>query len=192
MGKFTEYRLPLKTLAEGTHEFEYRLGKQFFANMEDADVREADLRVSLVVTHRHELYQLDFAIEGTVTLLCDRCLDDLVVPLEAAYSISVKYGDDYNDDSDTLLVIPQSDNYLNVAYMLHDTVVLALPAKHVHPLGKCNRAMSAMLRKHRAVPQGEDAELEQELMDEMDGMDQPQQQTTDPRWDALKNLNENN
>ena len=70
------------------------------------------------------------------------------------YHISVRYGDEYNDESDDLLVIPEADNYLNTAYMIYDTVVLSIPIKHVHPMGKCNRQMSAMLKKHRATERG--------------------------------------
>lgn len=189
MGKFTEFKLPLKSLPEGVHTFEYHLGKKFFENMESADMHDADLHVGLTVTYKSDIYTLDFTVAGTITLICDRCLDDLVMPVETAYHINVKYGDDYNDDSDDLLVIPYGDNYLNVAYMLYDTVALTIPMKHVHPLGKCNRQMSQMLRKHRAQPAGEDAELEEQLIDEMDTMDsQPAEPQTDPRWDALKGL----
>lgn len=189
MGKFTEFKLPLKSLPEGVHSFEYHLGKKFFENMESADIHDADLHVGLTVTYKSDIYTLDFTVAGTITLICDRCLDDLVMPVETAYHINVKYGDDYNDDSDDLLVIPYGDNYLNVAYMLYDTVALTIPMKHVHPLGKCNRQMSQMLRKHRAQPAGEDAELEEQLIDEMDTMDsQPAEPQTDPRWDALKGL----
>ena len=125
-----------------------------------------------------------------MTLICDRCLDDLIFPIATSYAISVKYGEDYNDDSDDLLVIPESDSYLNVAYMIYDTVALAVPIKHVHPLGKCNRQMSAMLRKHRARrTDDEDAELEETLIEEMDSMpDQPSDQPSDPRWDELRKL----
>lgn len=190
LGKFTAYKLPLKSLAAGTYEYEYRLGKQFFKDMESADIHDADLTVHLTVVHKRDVYQLDFHIEGTVTLICDRCLDDLIMPVETTYSLTVKYGDDYNDEADDLLVIPQSDNFLNVAYMIYDTVALTIPMKHVHPLGKCNRQMSAMLRKHRTHrPDDEDTELEDSLIDEMDSMEaEPQHQETDPRWDALKNL----
>ncbi len=199
MGKFTEYRLPLKNLSEGTHEFEYHLEKQFFTNMESADIHDADLIVGLTVTHKHDLYELAFRVTGTVTLICDRCLDDLVMPIEATYNVTVKYGEDYNDDNDDLLIIPESDNYLNVAYMIFDTASLAIPIKHVHPLGKCNRAMSAILRKHRARRDDEDAELEETLIDEMESMDtvsdsdsDPGSDTaTDPRWDELKKLTDN-
>lgn len=181
MGKFSAYKLPLKSLAEGVHEFDYTLDKQFFANMEYNDVRDADLAVHLTVTHRGDLYRLLFEIVGTVSLLCDRCLDDLILPIDTSYEINVQFGDDYNDDSDDLLIIPRSDNDLNVAYMLFDTVVLQIPLKHVHPMGQCNRAMSALLKKHRA---GADA-IENELLDSVEAEDDA---PTDPRWDALRGL----
>lgn len=194
MGKFTEFRLPLKTLREGTHDFEYHLGKQFFANMESADIHDADLNVKLTVDYKHDLYDLNFHITGTITLICDRCLDDLIYPIDTTYHITVKYGDDYNDETDELLVIPYSDNYLNVSYMIFDTVSLEIPMKHVHPMGKCNRAMTTILRKHRAHKEGdEDAELEDTLIDEMETMDTTADDApNDPRWDELKKLNDKN
>lgn len=187
MGKFTAFKLPLKSLAKGSHEFDYSLDKQFFEDMENNDIRDARLAVKLTVDYNDDVYDLNFDIKGDITLLCDRCLDDLVMPIDTTYHIMVKYGDDYNDSADDLLEIPESDNYLNVAYMIYDTVVLAIPIKHVHPMGKCNRAMSAILRKHRARPTDEDAELENELMDEID-VDDDRTSQTDPRWDALKGI----
>lgn len=192
MGKFTEYKLPLKSMPAGTHQFEYRLDKRFFENMESADIHDADLTVHLTVTYKADIYSLDFAIQGTITLICDRCLDDLIFPVDTTYHIAVKYGEDYSDDSDELLVIPESDNYLNVAYMIYDTVALTIPIKHVHPMGKCNRQMSAMLKKHRAhQPGDEDTELEDTLIDEMETMDSNEPEAaTDPRWDQLKKLSQ--
>ena len=190
MGKFSAFKLPLKSLGTGTHNFEYHLDKQFFTNMENSDIHGADLDVKLTVVYNGEFSTLDFSIAGEVTLICDRCLDDLHFPIEATYHIVVKYGEDYNDDNDEVLEIPAGDAFLNVAYMIYDTVVLAIPIKHVHPLGKCNRQMSAMLKKHRATTDGEDSELEDQLIEEMDSMEdsQPAQETTDPRWDALRKL----
>ena len=55
--------------------------------------------------------------------------------------------------------------------------------------------MSAILRKHRARRDDEDAELEETLIDEMESMDtdsDPGSDTaTDPRWDELKKLTDN-
>lgn len=106
MGKFSAFKLPLKSLGTGTHNFEYHLDKQFFTNMENSDIHGADLDVKLTVVYNGEFYTLDFSIAGEVTLICDRCLDDLHFPIEATYHIVVKYGEDYNDDNDEVLEIP--------------------------------------------------------------------------------------
>ena len=179
MGKFSAYKLPLKSLGKGKHQFEYHLDKQFFENMESSDVRDADLSVVVSVDYNGEYYTMDFAINGEVILQCDRCLDDLHFPIETSYHLTVRYGDDYNDEADDVLEIPESDNYLNVAYTLYDTVELAIPIKHVHPLGKCNRAMSALLKKHKTRSTDEDDELAEELIDEIDNIDDETPQIRD-------------
>lgn len=199
MGKFSQFKLPLKSLPKGEHEFNYHLNKQFFTDMEDADVRDADVDVRLKVVYANDVYSLDFTVTGYVVVPCDRCLDDLRIDIDTTYAIKVKHGDQYRDDSDDLMEIPESDSYLNVAYMIFDTVMLAIPIKHVHPMGKCNRAMSSILKKHRAhTPDDPDAELEDSLIDEMDSMDEPAPdgadgnaapQATDPRWDKLRDIN---
>lgn len=148
----------LKSLPLGKHTFEYHLDKQFFVNMENADVRDADVKVDLEVNHGNDAYQLAFHLTGTLTVLCDRCLDELPLDIDATYDLTVKYGDDYDDESDTLLIIPESDNYLNVAYMIYDTAVLAIPPRHVHPQGKCNRAMSALNKKYLVKDTEDDAD----------------------------------
>lgn len=194
MGKFSAFNLPLKSLPVGTHNFKFHLDKSFFENMESADVRGAALDVDLTVDHRNDVYDLSFEVSGVAVVACDRCLDDLELPIDARYHVVVKYGDDFRDDSDEFIEIPESDNYLNVAYMIYDTVVLAIPIKHVHPLGKCNRAMSAILKKHRARPDDADADLENELIDEIDQIDGDDAAdcAPDPRWDALKGFSADN
>ncbi len=123
-------------------------------------------------------------------LICDRCLDDLHFPIEAEYHIVVKYGEDYNDDNDEVLEIPESDANLNASlHDMYDTVVLAIPIKHVHPLGKvqspdeCNAQETP--RSGRAM---RIASLKTVLVDEIDSIDAgaPCDAPSDPRWDALR------
>ena len=63
--------------------------------------------------------------------------------------------------------------------MIYDTIALEIPLRHVHPAGQCNKEMAAKLRSHTA-----DADLEETDNDEEDT-------GSDPRWDALKNLLDN-
>lgn len=183
-------------LPQGKHSFDYKLLKQFFVDMESADIRDANLDVHVDVDYKGDLYEITLTVKGEITLICDRCLDELQWPVDTAFHIYVKYGPDYNDDSDELLEIPETDAELNIAYMIYDTVALTIPIKHVHPMGKCNRAMSSLLKKHRAPGHHADAD-DDEMMDEMideveteqySQVDNEEEAPTDPRWDALKKL----
>ncbi len=103
-------------MPQGERDYDFHLDKQFFDDMECADVRGANLDAALKVVHRNGVYELDFTLTGDVTVACDRCLDDLQLPVESGYHIVVKYGDEFRQDSDELLEIPESDDSVNVAY----------------------------------------------------------------------------
>ena len=118
MGKFSAYKLPLKTLPHGSHAFDYKLQKQFFVDMESADIRDADLDVHVDVNYKGDLYEITLTVKGEITLICDRCLDDLQWPVDTTFHIFVKYGPDYKRRFRRTLEIPESDAELNIAYMI--------------------------------------------------------------------------
>ncbi len=151
VGKFTAYKVQLAQLKDGHHEQDFVVDTEFFKNMERTDIHKADVKVHLDLEKKHDVYDCTFHCQGYVEVACDRCLDPLEIEIATDYHIIVKYGDSYNDESDDILVIPESNPYLNVAYMLYDTIVLCIPLRHVHPIGKCNRAMLTALSKHRSA-----------------------------------------
>jgi len=151
VGKFSQYKVQLASLGEGRYEQDFECGTEFFNNMENPDVIFSDVHVHLDLVKKNDAYDCTFHCKGMLQIPCDRCLDPMVHEVDTTYHITVKYGEDYKDDSDDLLIIPESDAYLNVAYMLYDTIVLTIPLRHVHPLGKCNRAMAAALHKYHTA-----------------------------------------
>ena len=164
MGKFTAYKVQLASLPDGKHEQDFEIGTEFFKNMENSDIVNSDVKVHLDLVKRHDTYDCTFHCKGVVQVPCDRCLDPIDIEVDTDYHVVVKYGDNYDDGADNLLVIPFSNTFLNVAYILYDTILLTIPLRHVHPLGKCNRAMAAVLSKHR----GNGAEDEEGAMDDFD------------------------
>ena len=146
-------------MPEGKFEQEFVCDTQFFKNMENTDVVNSDVKVHLDLVNRNGLYDLNFTFTGLVQVPCDRCLDPIDIEVDTTYNIKVEYGDTYDDASDDLLIIPAANPYLNVAYMLYDTILLAIPMRHVHPLGKCNRAMAAALNKHKVRGDEDDSEM---------------------------------
>ena len=173
-------KLKIKTLPFGTHAVECHLDESFFNTEEQNEVRRADVDVNLKVTRKSEnTYRLEIACSGTVTTACDRCLDDLDLPVDENYCLTVEQmGPELDDSNDELLIVPEDWRELDTAPLVRDTVLLAIPMTHCHENeDDCNADMLNALDSHRveAVPEGDE---------------QPQSETTgtDPRWDALKKL----
>ncbi|MDE7461680.1 MAG: DUF177 domain-containing protein [Muribaculaceae bacterium] len=168
MGKFSAFKVQLAHLPDGHYEQDFICDTEFFKNMEHPGIISADVKVHLDLEKKHDAYDCTFHCKGSVEVPCDRCLDPLPIEIDADYHIIVKYGEEYNDESDDVLIIPESNPYLNVAYMLYDTIVLCIPLRHVHPLGKCNRAMAAALSKHKAHSDEDDDDLDFEEVSDVE------------------------
>jgi uncharacterized metal-binding protein YceD (DUF177 family) len=91
------------------------------------------------------------------------------------------------------VVIPEAEGVINLAWFLYEFIVLAIPIKHVHTPGKCNKQMSAKLKKHTTKADNDDDAFDIDASDDIVVTDEdPIEEATDPRWDALKGLKEEN
>lgn len=189
MGKFSLYNVPLRNLTEGIHQLEYTLANQYFKLIGDADsdnVRKGQVKVEATVKRVSSTFEFNFSLSGTVTVPCDRCLDDMLIELGSKNKLIVKFGREYSEESDEVVVIPEEEGEINIAWFLYEFVTLSIPMKRVHAPGKCNKIMSSKLNKHKAVSSDEDQEEGE--FDTPDISIEEEEEVTDPRWDALKGL----
>ena len=189
MGKFELYTIDLKNLTPGTHDFEYLLENKFFVDIDGNEVQKGHVHVQLTVKKSLIAFELNFQIAGTVIIPCDRCLDDMELPIETQDKLIVKFGKEYAEESDEIVIVPEEEETINVAWFMYEFIALAIPIKHVHAAGKCNKAMVAKLRQHTAISRDDLAEPLDEGQEE--ASDEQDAAVSDPRWDALKGLFEN-
>ena len=192
MGKFDTYKLPLKSLPIGTHTYEFLLDDVFFKNIDGEEFQRGKVNVTLILTRSEEkVFKLKFDLQGTIQIPCDRCLDNMDHEVVTEEKMTVRLGEEYSEEGDDTLIIPEQDSLLNIAWFLYEYIALTIPLKHVHPAGKCNKGMTSKLRKHSVRSNDE------EDMDDIDtGLDfdddsDTDDSATDPRWDALKDLKDN-
>jgi uncharacterized metal-binding protein YceD (DUF177 family) len=196
VGKFDAYRIDLKNmyLAE-IRKYEYLLDNRFFMHIEGDELQKGKINVLLTVERKPSFFLLQFRFEGVATVLCDRCLDEMEVAVnsdnQSANRLIVKLGKEYAEENDDTLIISEEEGSLNVAWFLYEFVVLAIPMRHIHPPGKCNKSMSVKLKKHSAKSWDEDNGYEYEESAVMSDYGQ-ETETADPRWDKLKDINEEN
>ena len=132
MGK-SQYIIQFGGLPVGIHEFEFEVGDKFFKNddlTQASEVQKAKLYVKAILTKQNNLLQLEFAINGTVGIECDRCLKDFDYPIETSEKLVVKFGDP-EESNDEILVIKEGDAEFDVAHYIYEYIILAIPPRKV-------------------------------------------------------------
>ncbi len=194
LGKFDKYKIDLKGMQADSCSYEFVLDNLFFANIDAPEVQKGKVNVALVVKKTSRAFELNFQTDGIVWVPCDRCLDDMEQPVSSTDKLLVKFGHEYAEEGDNLIVIPEEEGEINVAWFMYEFIALAIPMKHVHAPGKCNKAMSSKLSKHlRTTPDDdmdENAFAPEEESNEL--INDDTETAVDPRWDELKKILDNN
>ena len=191
MGKFDLYRVELKNLSPGVHEYEYFLENKFFVDIDGDEVQKGKVKVNLTVKRTSMVFDMNFQLEGIVYVPCDRCLDDMELPVSTQNKLVVKFGKEYAEESEEIVIIPEEEGEINLAWFIYEFIALAIPMKHIHAPGKCNKTMSSKLKKHTARRADDEDEFDEEAADDIVVDDDAADIPSDPRWDALKGLVEN-
>ena len=176
MGRFDKFYVDLKGLKGDTLELAFELDNKFFADIEGEEFQRGSVKASVTVKKGREVFDFVFALKGNVVVPCDRCLDDLVIEVETVNSLKVKLGDNYADDGD-VVIVPEADGGVNIAWYLYEFIALALPMKRVHAPGKCNHEMTNKLKKHGYRDEDDDCDNQE-----------AGESVVDPRWEALKGI----
>lgn len=192
MAKFSLYNIPLKNLSVGLHTFEYDLDRKFFDAIDGDEVRKGNVKVLLNVRRTSSSFEFKFDLKGVIQVPCTRCLDDMDQEIDTQSRLIVKFGEEYSEESDEIVVIPEAEGEINIAWFLYEFIALAIPIKHVHPSGECNRLVSSKFKKHRAISsddENDDEDTGDEFVDDDSFSNETEEShSNDPRWDALKGL----
>ena len=121
----------LTALAPGTNRFTWHTGAAFFESFGNVEILDADLEVTAEVRNHGLTADAACAIAGSVTVACDRCLEDLVLPVETSFEESYT---------------PEGGE-LDLSQDVYDFVCISLPIQRVHPEGECNQETTKYLSK---------------------------------------------
>ena len=160
-------------------------------NMPFTAVQKGKVNVELTVKKTSRAFELSFQTEGIVWVPCDRCLDEMEQPVTSSDKLMVKFGHEYAEEGDNLIVIPEEEGEINVAWFMYEFIALAIPMKHVHAPGKCNKAVTSKLNKHLRTSGDDDAEESFGAGEDIVVEDEAEEQI-DPRWNELKKILDNN
>ncbi len=177
MKDLKEFTIPFVGLKIGKHQFNFELKKAFFEHFGYDEFNGAAIDLNVLLEKTSTLLEFTLSFNGTVNVPCDLTNEAYDQRIMGDYNFVVKFGDEYNDENEDLLILPHGSYQVNIQQYVYESVVLAVPVRKVHPGVADGTLKSEILEKLKELsPQATHKETEQEGQD------------TDPRWDSLKKL----
>lgn len=131
MKELKKYLIPISSLKQGLHTFDYQLDKRFFECFEASPVQEGSVTAKFYFDKQSGMYSLIFDLEGEVLVECDRCLEFFNMPIKSSNSLVAKFNASEADDME-IIHIPRTETEINIAAFLYEFVILSIPAVKKH------------------------------------------------------------
>ncbi|APU10005.1 DNA-binding protein [Cellulophaga lytica] len=173
MMKLKEYSIPFSGLKQGKHSFEYNIDNKFFESFEYNEFNDANIHIEVQLNKMSTMLELEMKAEGTVNVFCDVSSEAYDQPINSTLELVVKFGEEYNDENEEILIIPHGEHQVNISQYLYEMLVLAVPSKRIHPGILDGTLRSKAVDKLQELQPKEEKENKEDI---------------DPRWDALKKL----
>ena len=176
MKPLKEFTIPFVGLKIGKHHFDYQIDKSFFEYFEYEDFSNVDVKTTLQLEKKTTLLELHFEILGHVNVNCDLTNEPYNQDVKGEFDLVVKFGEEYNDEFEDILIIPHGEFEINVAQYIYELIILSMPAKRIHPGVIDGTLDSDILKKLEELsPKGQNDTKESS-------------EDIDPRWNTLKKL----
>ncbi len=180
MNVLTSYGIPIYGLENRRYDYSFTSGDAFFAALDQSLIEHGALTTRVTVEKSETMIRLDFHIVGTVSQTCDRSLDEYDEPVDTQQMLLLKFSDRNEELTDEIELIERNTPVVNVARYIFEYASLSLPMKKLHP-------------RFRADEDPDD-DSEGEIMYRSapdESISEVGQPTVDPRWEALRKLNNN-
>ncbi len=165
-----EYRIPFIGMKTKLYQFEYLIESSFLQHFEDTNIEKCKIQVKLDFDKKETFFLLNFYIDGTVQVPCDRCAEDFNQEIFGDYEIAIKFGIEENQDSDDedVIYISKSDDFIDVSNLIYEFIILSIPLRCIHPEDKNGKSV-----------------CNEEVLQKINT---DQEESVDPRWAALEKL----
>ena len=155
-----DFLIPLNGLTPGMNEFRWEAGIDFFRQFGNAEILDAEIIAEISANKNGRDIEGVCRLGGRVTVQCDRCLEDLVLPVFTRADFEVAYGEEKAKDCDEdgknleILYVRDGETDLDMSQLIYDYVCLSLPMQRYHREGGCNE--EAMKRLQHGVTTASD------------------------------------
>lgn len=135
--------IPIKNLSHGDQRFDFKVDKAFTDSFGDSEIISTNCDICIVAERKRDWVEVTCNIKGIVVVLCDRCLEQLTLPIEVSQLLTVRFDKNPEDiiEDDNVIVMSSDEDDLDLSQSIYDFICLSIPLQRVHPDGECNPEM---------------------------------------------------
>ncbi len=137
--------------AANSQSLTFLLQNDFFKGLEQNEIFGGEVEATVCVKEPLDgRFKLSVSVKGTVVVQCDRCLDEMELPVEGEDNINISADDDEAIGDDTIILPPNVGYNYDLGWYIYELVALLLPIQRVHADGECNEDMESLLRSMKS------------------------------------------
>lgn len=131
--KLDEFNISLANLSDDRNEFNYSVTQEFMQIFNPDYSKKTDIDITIVLQKRHSIIDVDICGKGWIEVMCNRCAEDFIYPVNIEEKLIVKYTDIPTEDTVEEKFIHYSSTEINFSKEIYDIIYLAVPMYVVHP-----------------------------------------------------------
>ena len=162
------FSIDIVGLANKVHDFDFQINQPFFDHYGKELIEEGDLKARVQLDKRETMIEARFNINGSIHLICDRSLDPYEQVLDIDKMVVFKFGHQEVELSDEIVLITRETPQIDLGQFIYEFIALEVPMKKLHPRFQNENTEDEFIYRSETEDKSEN--------------------TTDPRWDALKKL----
>jgi len=163
-----DYIVHIGKLKKGENFYSLLVSKELFESFDYKEVKDITCKVDIRMVKQERLIEFYFTFKGEVTLVCSRCLSDLILPINKHTQLYVRFDEQYSEYNVNEIIISENRNEIDIFSYVYEELRLELPISPSHSrTEECDKEMINLLLVKNTESQNKEEDF-------------------DPRWAKLK------
>lgn len=127
MDALKQFSIPIKSIGNKTHQFDFQVDKDFFSCFEDSLIQDGEFNIQLEIDKRTNVMDLKFIVDGSFQTECDRCLANIQLKVVGEHDIIARFGEvPEEEDPEVIFINPLAHDF-NIAKYVYEFICLSIP-----------------------------------------------------------------
>ncbi|MCB9308608.1 MAG: DUF177 domain-containing protein [Lewinellaceae bacterium] len=131
MSNLNHFSIPFEGLKDGFHTFNFTLNNAFFKEFEASPIQEGSFVVDCTFEKKPKISILNFDFKGSYRTNCDRCLEQVDIPMSGEQTLLVKVHERMAGvEDEDVIFIDGHTSVIDLRQYLYEMVCVNMPMQN--------------------------------------------------------------